>query len=90
MIIIKSFSYNSEYCRFDISFSDEISKFFLSDEKTVPHITLVHKERDAKGAGTFIPTNTIELNIPIQTKVALIVKDQTEIKTIYTSDYSLF
>ena len=44
-----------------------------------PHITLVHAERDAKGVGTFIPINTIELDILLETQVSVTVNNNTNV-----------
>jgi hypothetical protein len=86
-ISITEFSYNSQYSRLNISFSDlnNLSTFY-KNELIQPHITLVHPGRDAKGAGMFIPTTTINLNFSLQTQIAIIVKDQHKIKTITSID----
>lgn len=85
-ITITDLEYNIKYCRLNVSFSksNEISNFFQgkSNENTIPHITLVHPNRDAKGAGTFIPIDSIKLDEVIETKLVIIVKNDNNIQTI--------
>lgn len=84
LITITKFSHNSRYGRLNISFheSNNLHNFYKGDSKAQPHITLVHPDRDAVGAGTFISTDEVDLNVVIETKVAVIVKNKNKIETI--------
>jgi hypothetical protein len=83
-ILIKDFSYNSQFGRFSIILPDILSDFYISSENSIPHITLVHPDKDAKSAGIFTPTNKIEINLSLSVQLGVRVKFNKYMRTIFS------